>query len=247
MTIESLSDYVPFDQLQLFLQNLPTPDWLPLPYQQHYSVGGSAFYGCPHKDQKIGNPFAMVRGSKFHEYYIPKIVQFAGLPSKLEYLYRVHIPCDRCKDGTFIFGGSIDVHVLDKNWIFDVKFPGREKSESEMFKDYGMQIAGYKYMVQNGECKNPYTNKWTPADDEIRSTTILAIDPLSFKIREYKIPFISDDIVIGLARDYHNARVHKVPCYRPNKYCKYCKRKYGCKNNRLLDERFMPIDINISI
>ena len=59
--MELVSNYRDFSDLQLLLQSLPPPDWLPMPRQTHYSVGGSGYYGCPEKDQRISNPFFMVR------------------------------------------------------------------------------------------------------------------------------------------------------------------------------------------
>jgi len=234
--------YAPAEELQLFLHSLPQPDWNPMPRQTHYAVGGSAYFGCPSKEATIGNPFYMVRGSKYHEYYNPKIMKYIKLDAELETLHRVFLPCDKCKTGSFIFGGSIDMDVKDKKWLFDVKYPSKEKSQFEMAKDYSFQLSGYKFMREHGEHLDVETNTWIKNTGKIEHLSILAIDPITFKPRDYIMkPELESDI-IKLATDFHNSRVHKIECYRPNKYCKYCRKKYVCRRNNLINQRFMPND-----
>lgn len=245
---ESLSKYIDLQELQSYLQVIPHPRWKPLPRQQHYAVGGSSFYGCPHKDQGMGNPTPMVRGSYFHDYYIPLIMNFVRLDGYLEELYRVFLYCDRCKSEDFIFGGSVDAVMPEKKWLFDVKFSKNSPTQEEMNRRYGLQVAGYKLMVENGEKK--IENEWIKSEVKIDTTTIVnfqivwddSIDNFTFEPREYTIEPRPTTEIVELATAFHYARKHKVDCYRANEYCKYCRKKYLCRRNKILDEVFMPND-----
>jgi len=246
--MESLSKYVDFDELQAYLQVIPHPRWKPLPRQQHYAVGGSSFYGCPHKEQGMGNATPMVRGSYFHEYYIPKIMDFTGMSDTLlEEFYSVFLYCDKCKCTDFIFGGSIDVYIPEKEWLFDVKFSKNAPTHEEMNRRYGLQVAGYKLMVEQGEKK--IHGEWIKSEGKVNTVSIInfqvvwddTIDNFTFTPKEYIIEPAPMSEIVSLATAFHYARKHRVECFRANEYCKYCKKKYQCKRAGIIDERFMPI------
>ena len=77
-------------------------------------------------------------------------------------------------------------------------------------------------------------NKLLLADD--------SIDNFTFNPREYIIEPRPITEIVELATAFHYARKHRIDCYRANEYCKYCRKKYGCRRNKILDEVFMPND-----
>lgn len=218
---EKIFDYVDHDDLQRFLKGLPHPNW-DEPYSQyHYQTSASKYDKCTQLIQRpFGNIFKMVRGSKYHDYYIPKIMEFMGLEGgEYECLHKVLVPCKICGK-KFSFGGSIDYYNKPKKWLIDFKF-----SESKYSTDsYIPQVSAYAYFSKYGLKR--VNKEWLIADGPVETITIFKINPVTFECSENTLvaPLTKDEIMTKAIK-YHEAVKHKKINHSPGINCRWCEDK----------------------
>ena len=229
ITYEKVVNYIPLETLQTYLLKIPLPDWAPPDNQYHYTPGGSSFNKCPDKRSGFSNPFKMVRGTKFHDHYGPKIVEVMGFEGEFELLYRTKEKCEFCKSNYYWFGGSIDAYIPEKNWLIDFKFTERNFTPESIVEEYGAQVSAYKYFAENGQVQLP-NKKWEESERKVDTVTILQIHPMTYEIKEHIVEKpLSIERIKQEAYEYHKHKKHNITCLRKGTWCKWCKKNKYCE------------------
>jgi hypothetical protein len=168
-------------------------------------------------DRVAGSTYFADRGTMFHDAYGPQIVAFLGIyNAELEQKYVIDLPCDRCKKGTFKFGGYVDCYTPSGKWLLDFKFSTHAADGAYLVEQYAPQLAAYAYLL-------------IAAGKPVDVIGLLAIHPETFECFYYDVP-VETVAVTEIATNYHKAKAHGGGSFHnqhaytvPGVWCRYCR------------------------
>jgi hypothetical protein len=158
----------------------------------------------------------LVRGTAFHQHYIPPIFAEIGVTAELEGFVSTNIPCRECPTGSFEFGGSFDVYLPRFAELWDFKF-----TSSTSFKPsaYSSQVNSYRILKARA---SPVRKQ------RIVEVKVSKDDGHPVYVKFHSPRFIEWRDLERLALEFHGSVDHGHTLFRPNSNCWFCSKRGSC-------------------